>query len=339
MQRIAATKRDGAGLTLHSPYGCEAHHADSSTRLNPARVAPMSAVWAAVPRGAGTGRIWAIDRIGYRVPRARFDGSIHAVFARVCYIDCGDTLLTLDAVGADGPTTLLSARHMAPDMRSAFRRGAAVRCHEGLLHSGGTTLDLRNAQTWHAPDLRPMLSYGEMVSRVTLASTRLAQVRRTRSSVLDRIGSATIGQVTRACRDLALMDAIDCCARLVGWGEGLTPAGDDYLVGLCSGLGALADEDAARRAFVGRIRTFLGAAGARTTPIAAHCLALAACGDFNANILRAVDAVRAEPDPSLALRTLDEIMAVGATSGADTLTGILSAFTAWTHPAAIGYAS
>ncbi len=297
----------------------------------------MSAVGAAVAHGAGGRRIWPIERIGYRVPRARFNGRIHAVFARACYIDCGDALLTLvDTAGTDGPTMLLATRRTAPDMRGAFRRGAAVRCDEGLLRSGDTMLDLRGARTWHAPGLRSQLPYGEMASRVALASARLAQIRCTRSSVLDRSGSATIARINRACRDLALADAVGCCTQLVGWGEGLTPAGDDYLVGLCSGLGALAGEDAARRAFAGRIRAFLSNAGPSTTPIAAHYLALAGRGDFNANILRAVDALRAEPDPSLAMRTLDDIMAVGATSGADTVAGILSAFAAWSRPAAMG---
>jgi len=300
----------------------------------------MSAARAAVAHGTGGRRIWPIERIGYRVPRARFNGRIHAVFARACYIDCDGALLTLVATpDMDGPTTLLATHGTAPDMRTAFRRGAAVRCDEGFLRSGDATLDLRGARTWHPPRLRSQLPCAEMASRVALASARLAQIRRTRSSVLDRSGSSTIARIRRACRDLALEDAIGCCTQIVGWGEGLTPAGDDYLVGLCSGLGALAGEDAARRAFAGRIRAFLSNAGPRTTPIAAHYLALAGRGDFDANILRAVDALRAEPEPSRAMRTLDDIIAVGATSGADTLAGILSAFAAWSRSTTIGYSA
>ena len=81
--------------------------------------------------------------------------------------------------------------------------------------------------------------------------------------------------------------------------------------------------------FVDRVREFLAAQRSRTTPIAAHCLDLAALGHFNADILRAIDAIHSEPVADAAERALDEIMAVGATSGADALTGILSAFDAW----------
>jgi hypothetical protein len=271
-----------------------------------------------------------VTRLGYRVPRAQFDGAVHAVFARACYIECGDTLLTLAAATlADGPTTLLLGREAAADLRGAFRRGDAVRCREGRAHSRGAAVDLRSAQTWRVPDPRPVLALADMTSRIALARTRLAQARRTHSSVLDRSGGAAIARLTRACRDLDVANAVDHAACFVGWGEGLTPAGDDYLVGLCAALGALSTRDAGRRVFVDRMREFLAAQRSRTTPIAAHCLDLAALGHFNADILRAIDAIHSEPDADAAERALDEIMAVGATSGADALTGILSAFDAW----------
>jgi hypothetical protein len=277
--------------------------------------------------------LWPVKRLGYRVPRAQFDGTVLAVFARACYIECGDTLLTLaTATLADGPTTLVLGREAAADLRSAFRRGDAVRCRGGRVRSRGATLDLRSAHTWRVPDAQPALAAGDTASRVELARTRLAQVRRTHSSVLDRSGDAAIARLTRACRDLDSANALDQAARFVGWGEGLTPAGDDYLVGLGAALGALACRDAGRRAFVDRMRGFLAAQESRTTPIAAHCLKLAALGHFNADILRAIDALRAETDAHAAQRALDDVMAVGATSGADALTGILSGFAAWSTP-------
>jgi hypothetical protein len=277
-----------------------------------------------------TRRIWSVKRLGYRVPRVQFDGTVHAVFARACYIECGDTLLTLAAATlADGPTTLLLGSEAAADLRGAFRRGDTVRCRGGRVHSRGAALDLRSAQTWQVPDPRPDLAASDIPVRVALARTRLAQVRRTHSSVLDRSGEAAIARLTRACRDLDSANALDHATRFVGWGEGLTPAGDDYLVGLCAALGALVQRDAGRRDFLDRLREFLAAQQSRTTPIAAHCLKLAALGHFNADILRAIDALRSETDSHAAQRALDDVMAVGATSGADVLTGILSGFTAW----------
>jgi hypothetical protein len=116
----------------------------------------------------------------------------------------------------------------------------------------------------------------------------------------------------------------------VGWGEGLTPAGDDYLIGLCAAMGALVQGNAARMAFFATMRSFVASQCVRTTPISAHWLALASRGHFNADVLRALDALRADRDAYAAHATFDRLMAVGATSGADTLTGILSGFVAWT---------
>lgn len=273
---------------------------------------------------------WTVSRVGYRVSRKRFDGVVHSVFARACYVDCGNSLLTLAASGvADGPTTLVLDRDAAVDLRAVLRRGDAVRCRGDVIHAGDVVLDLARARTWRAPKPRSALTACDIGVRVALARARLGAVRRTRSSVLDRTGGAAIARLEHACRRVDVTDALAGAHRFVGWGEGLTPAGDDYLVGLCAALRTLVNDDVERRAFVVELSGLLAAQHDQTTRVAAHWLALAAGGHFNADILRALDAVRAEPDAHAAQRALDAVMAVGATSGADAITGILSGFAAW----------
>ena len=51
-----------------------------------------------------------------------------------------------------------------------------------------------------------------------------------------------------ACRALDRERAARRIERLVGWGEGLTPAGDDFLIGLLAGLDALVHGEPRRRA-------------------------------------------------------------------------------------------
>jgi hypothetical protein len=275
-----------------------------------------------------------VARIGYRVPRRQFDGVVHSVFARACYIDCDGSLLTLAAAGvADGPTTLVLGTDGPADLRGLFNAGDAVRCRDSRIHGGGVVLELARARTWRASKPRSLLDRRDTAARVAMARAWLVDGRQTRSSVLDRSGEAAIAGVERACRRLDVDDALARIERFVGWGEGLTPAGDDYLVGLCAALGALVQGDAARKAFLARMRGFISAQCMRTTPISAHCLTLAARGHFNADLLRALDALRAQRDARVARDALDAFMAVGATSGADALTGILSGFVAWVKPA------
>jgi len=277
-------------------------------------------------------RAWAVARVGYRVPRRRFDGVVRGVFARACYIDCGDSLLTLAAAGvSDGPATIVLGPDAPADLRGAFDPGDALRCRGGRVVGRRVVLELGRAGTWRAAKPPSSLDDADVAARIALARGRLAEGRRARSSVLDRSGSAAIAGVERACRRLDVAEALPRIERFVGWGEGLTPAGDDYLVGLCAALGALVQGDAARRAFLAGVRRFVASQRARTTPISAHGLALASRGHFNADVLRALDGLRAERDAHAARIAFDGLMAVGATSGADALTGIVSGFVAWTR--------
>ena len=281
----------------------------------------------------GTTHAWAVARIGYRVPQKQFDGVVHGVFARACYIDCGGSLLTLAAAGvADGPTMLILGADGPADLRSVFTPGDLLRCRGGRVRGRRLVLELARARTWRPAKPQWLLSRHDTAARIALARARLVEGRRARSSVLDRSGEGAIAGVERACRRLDVANALSRIERFVGWGEGLTPAGDDYLVGLCAALGALAHGNAGRNDFLRRMRRFIATQCVRTTPISAHWLALASRGHFNADLLRALDALRAERDAPSARDALDALMAVGATSGADALTGILSGFAAWTKP-------
>jgi hypothetical protein len=73
-----------------------------------------------------------------------------------------------------------------------------------------------------------------------------------------------------ACRALDRERATRHAERLIGWGEGLTPAGDDFLVGLIAGLDALASGDPRRRSFLEAVAATLVRDASRTTPIASQ---------------------------------------------------------------------
>jgi len=281
----------------------------------------------AVRAGDSLKKTWPVVRLGYRVPRLRFDGVAHSVFDRACNVACGDSLLTLSATRSDGPTMLVIGAATEPEFRRIFDRGDAIRCRGGVIELRGATVDLRRATVWRAPARRRSLGVRDLNARLLVARARLAQVQDAQPSV---IGTTTLTtELERACRTLDGADLVRCAGRLIGWGEGLTPAGDDYLVGLRAALGALAQGDARRIAFLRACDALLASAPSRTTPISAHYLRLAAVGDFNADLLAAVDALLCEHDIDEASRAIDAALAVGATSGADALAGIVSGFAAW----------
>ena len=131
---------------------------------------------------------------------------------------------------------------------------------------------------------------------------------------------ASIATPARALeRALASRDggAVVAAARgLIGLGEGLTPAGDDCLVGALAVLhrlapGWLSEDSRVTEALAGAART-------RTTDIARDFLLEALAGRFAESVLAVVTA-----GSVLSAKLAAERLArVGATSGADTLGGI-----------------
>nr|WP_240977956.1 DUF2877 domain-containing protein [Knoellia sp. DB2414S] len=109
---------------------------------------------------------------------------------------------------------------------------------------------------------------------------------------------------------------------LVGAGGGLTPSGDDVLCGILLGLrlrGRLAEAEVLWRA----VRPWLAA----TTSLSASLLTEASQGYAVPPVVRLARALAAG-DRALAVRAVDEVRAIGHTSGTDLLAGFTAALDA-----------
>jgi len=272
----------------------------------------------------------AVAAIGYLVPCEDFAARVHSVFAQACNLQCNDMLLTLCAPRAgDGPATLRLARGAAEDLRVLFDVGERVDCRRGLARTRRIELRLAGARVWRPAAPRALLPGARIDAHLRLACRRVAERRRTHTSVVDGDGAPVVAALAEACRVLDRDAAVQCVHRLIGWGEGLTPAGDDFLVGLCAGLAALGHRHARHRAFLDGLAVAVSARVSRTTPIAAHYLRLAAQGHHTETLLLLRDALLGEPRPERVGAALDRALDIGATSGADTVTGLLSGLAAW----------
>jgi hypothetical protein len=107
---------------------------------------------------------------------------------------------------------------------------------------------------------------------------------------------------------------------LVGLGAGLTPAGDDFLVGV---LAASALTSRLRREREILAGTLPALAGTRTTGLSASMLEAACGGEFALPVVRLVESL-GRPGNGV-LGAARDLLALGATSGADTLAGVLFA--------------
>jgi hypothetical protein len=272
----------------------------------------------------------AVESIGYLVPPMHFTGRIHSVFARACNVACSGTLLTLCASNAgDGPATLRLASGALHDLRELFDLDERIHCRQGCVRTERIELGLTQAGVWRPAALGRLLPPARIDQHLRHAELRLAQHRRTHTSVIDREGASVVCALRDACRALDDEHAPRQVDGLIGWGEGLTPAGDDFLIGLTAGLDALVRGDDRRRRFRGALAAALSGRTHRTTPIAAHYLRLATGGHYAEPLIRLRHAMLCEESRDVVDAALQRALAVGATSGADTVHGLLAGLCVW----------
>jgi hypothetical protein len=270
-----------------------------------------------------------VAAVGHLVPRSAAAWRVHSVFASACNFLFHDQLLTLVSPRAGcGPTTLL-LRNAAPcSMERLFDVGEIVSMQCSELCSSRVLLRLEHAGLWHPPVARPLLARPHVETNLAIARDRLAQRRRS-PSIIDDLAAPVVDALACATRTLDRDAATSrLIERLIGWGEGLTPAGDDLLVGWMAGLDALASTPERQR-FRADVAPALARCAVRTTPIAAHFLRLAAAGHYVEILERVRDAVLCESDHTRVHRAIDATLDMGATSGADMLSGLVRAIEAW----------
>jgi hypothetical protein len=229
--------------------------------------------------------------------------------------DLRETAMTFrpDAVGWSIPSagiTIDSSRAVAwsPTLPAA----AAFRPTREVARSADA---VRRLAADRAPEggLAPMLSDGDWPGDPWLARARVL--------IGTQLTALTAGDVATA---------VDATVGLIGLGVGLTPSGDDYLVGLLAGLEASGNP--ARNVLAAAIAT---QAPGRTTTIGVSMLVHATRGAFAERLHDVLVAIASGRQDALST-LVGRAVAYGATSGSDTLVGMLAALDlARAHPSTV----
>ena len=269
-----------------------------------------------------------VDSRGHLATVDDVTGRVRAMFERCAYLamDDGPALVLHAAAGAHTPTSLCPATW--PPVGAMIAVGDMVAGRAGHLKVGNLVLDVRGARVW-----RPA---GSPVVRATSLSDRGIGAEH---GLALRAANERTGDLMPALeRALAVRDGdrvLTCVTSLVGRGPGLTPSGDDALVGMLAALHRLgAESPEPARLLCPAVAAHLH----RTGDISAHYLGLAVAGHLGEQLIALCDTVAGgEPDDVTAAAAA--VVATGATSGADALLGFVAGVRILARTRALGVAA
>lgn len=240
-------------------------------------------------------------------------GIVHSVFARAVNLDmCGEMWTILADDGVDLPFGL---RLAAKDFKLlGLQRGDRVNVRAGFIGLGSrqrvVVIDCRAAPRW-------LPAYqGRLDPRV---SDRLAAVE---AAARKRAwgGSADMADAVREALDHpdSLGSVLTC---VIGRGPGLTPAGDDVLVGI---LAVLSRRSGLAAAAADRLAGLIPPLLPTTTYISGQLLLQAMRGLFARAVDELLSALTSDSPPQRLNGAIRRIIDTGATSGADTCMGVIA---------------
>ncbi|GAB4459356.1 MAG: hypothetical protein Kow0070_14220 [Anaerolineales bacterium] len=285
--------------------------------------------------------------LGEAVP-AEFEAAVHSVFRSAVNLRLNDGgLLTL--VAADEADLPQGIRLDTPPAFSfeMIHPASPASCRGGFLRLAPLTIDLRPASLWTCnllalrTDLtRPKttaawravweaLNARQIQTKADIVAQNLFRNDTNLPAGVSRIASASLQTLINSARRLDPAPAAPALNALIGLGAGLTPSGDDLLVGFLAGLWCSVAEDAERLAFLAKLGEAVSALSARTNDISRTYLLHAARGKVSSRLLALAEALSRGEESARLLAAAEAAMQTGHTSGMDAVTGLLAGLTAW----------
>jgi len=275
----------------------------------------------------------AATAIGTGVPDSGLAGTVVCVYQRICLLGLSDQiLLTLATssfghlprgISLDSPSEFLPAGELAAGREFAARGGV-------LRFSGSTlSVDMRGARRWRCDlaGLKIDINRTPVLHAWNVARAELCRDRR--SHVLLQVAGRAVEDLLAATRRLVAAEAAPAVFALVGLGEGSTPAGDDFLVGYIAGLMASAGAFEPRIRFVSALCEQLKASVSRTPRVSAMYLEAAAEGQVSERLYTVAMCIAAGTDEERVIGAVRAALAVGHSSGASGVLGMVIGCTAW----------
>jgi len=302
--------------------------------------------------------------IGSAVPRDNFNATIQSVFdsslnLRLAHAGRLITILISDHYDLPQGIRLdkrIPLPYLTPSASLIANVGLRAACRGGILRFGSSTLtiDLRCAPIWEGriPALtRPIergawsiiwqtLNQQQRLKGTELIVDDLFQSRSPHAPLGQRAGHSDQGslltrklsqpvlQLIAAAERLDSQIAKDAAQKMIGLGPGVTPSGDDVLIGFLAGLYSTAENEPERLAFIQTFGESLALLSKETNEISRTYLHHAIHGQFSSSMSALLDAINDGAEEQL-ISALKDAMRVGHSSGMDSVTGLLMGLAVW----------
>jgi hypothetical protein len=297
-------------------------------------------------------RLYALSA-GEHAPRGRFDGVVHSVFQQACNIRLDDgrllALLTPQLANLPHGVRVGSAAEFA--FADHLRVDQTAGCRADVLRLGedGLSIDLGRARPWRSELEAPGIDLDRPEAVLAWRTAWHALWRHERGAAAthdQRSFDAAVLPVSPgdALRRAALRDALHLARatrfrqpwqaaaameRLIGCGPGLTPSGDDLLVGFLAGLRVAAGDRTERRNFLKSLGEAVIDAAAATNEISRAFLCHATAGSVAEPLALLARRIGEAATPDEVERAIARALRFGHTSGADATIGLLLGLAAW----------
>jgi Protein of unknown function (DUF2877) len=289
--------------------------------------------------------------VGYAVPPRGFDARIHSVFASAANLKLvrDNRLLTLVTVEEADLPQGIRLNTLQGFSFDGLHPGESVTCRGGIMHCGHfpLTIDLRRAYrwkcnlpalvvnmtnphtaaawqtSWQALNTRQALTGAEILAEALLHPNKTKTF-----ATAQKVSELTRGLVS-ATRQNDLHFGKAAATGLVGLGSGLTPSGDDLLVGYLAGLWCTAERRKERLEFLSGLGRGVIRLSRRTNDISRTSLYHAAHGQVSSRLETLARAICQGDYSAHLLEAVEAAMQAGHASGMETVTGLLLGLSAW----------
>ncbi|WP_207696021.1 hypothetical protein DOK67_0000621 [Enterococcus sp. DIV0212c] len=271
-----------------------------------------------------------------KIRNEQWKGEVHSTFNRTINIICASgELYTIAAEELDNaPNTLRVSEFFNDRLELAIGTPIFTR-KDQLLISDIAEIQLQNVNEWQYPQIEfpKKQEYSRLSDRVNLVNEWLKQINENGGYLLNKVSVTTYekmiytmlwkesNQLLTYLKEKQLFQAMKQLNRVIGLGPGLTPSGDDFLVGLAL---IFTTENYPYHSLKQWLVNSRNELKKRTNVISFSTLDWAIKGAARERIGLFLEELFCGEKEELLKEKMMAVLAIGSTSGGDMLTGMLA---------------